>query len=105
MESPRAAEQQAEMQRAIAAKLQAMPPPRRIELADAFSGAAIGAAALLLRKGGGPAGGEHGAAVKKVLIGRVPDRGGRAYETFFGAESFGQQAATQQRSAKGGLAR
>ena len=105
MESPRAAEQRAEMKRAIDAKLQAMPPPQRIEPTDAFSGASVSAAARLLTKGGGPACGDQGAAIKKVLIGRVPDRGGRAYETFFGTETFSQQAKqhmTQQRSGKGG---
>ena len=55
MESPRAAEQRAEMKRAIDAKLQAMPPPQRIEPTDAFSGASVSAAARLLTKGGGPA--------------------------------------------------
>ena len=94
--SERAKEQRGEMEAALAARRAALPPPSAIEPRDAF-----GATAELLELQRAAALSE-GASVKKVRIGKVPDRGGRADETFFRRESFSQQAAGERRGGGGG---
>ena len=94
--SERAKEQRGEMEAALAARRAALPPPSTIEPRDAF-----GATADLLELQRAAALSE-GASVKKVRIGKVPDRGGRADETFFRRESFPQQAAGERRGGGGG---
>ena len=72
--SERAKEQRGEMEAALAARRASLPPPSTIEPRDAF-----GATAELLELQRAAALSE-GASVKKVRIGKVPDRGGRADE-------------------------
>ena len=80
--SERAKEQRGEMEAALAARRASLPPPSTIEPRDAF-----GATADLLELQRAAALSE-GASVKKVRIGKVPDRGGRADGPFSAANRF-----------------
>ena len=97
--SGRAAERKEEMMARVASLVAALPPPAHFSADDAFTADAT----LLEMQRAAPLG-TADASVKKVRIGQVPDRGGRASETFFGTESYVQQERTRdvQASGKGG---
>jgi len=87
----------AELDAQVRTRLASLPPPPSLSAADAFK---AGDGLLELQRAR-PLGGSD-AAVKKVLIGRVPDRGGRADQQHFAKQSFRDQVFERDRGGRGG---
>ncbi len=106
MWSERASSQKEDMQRVVAEMMERLPPAAAFGATDAF---AAGTDLLELQRATSLVGVTGGQSVKKVRIGRVPDRGGRANESFFERETFSFQeysrnSAPAKGSGKGGAA-
>ena len=88
----RAKPRREEMLSAVAQARGALPSPPAVSVEDALAARAdlLGLQCASSLVGGGDS------SVKKVRIGRVPDRGGRANESYFQRESFGQQQQIKQ---------
>ena len=95
--SERAAARKDEMHAAVRRIVDSLPPPAAFTAADAF----LADAALLELQRAAPLA-EADASVKKVRIGAVPDRGGRAGDTYYSTETFVVQEYSRHSGGKGG---
>ena len=98
-------ERKAEMLSSVGKLIEGLPPPARLRAADAFKAdASLLELQLPVRIGARGTGADGGSAaasaVKKVLIGKVPDRGGRTGEAYAPMQSFTQQQ--REREGRGG---